>query len=73
MCDGPLTICDRNVLSAIINMNESSCHVINFLTTCKCVTEEAESKFMVQAIMKFSGPEKPIIVVITRAMYVQVS
>ena len=34
--------------------------------------EEAESKFMVQAMMKFTGPEKPIIVEITRAMDVQV-
>merc|ERR1711936_348470 len=33
--------------------------------------EEAESKFMVQAMMKFTGPEKPIIVEITRAMDVQ--
>ena len=35
--------------------------------------EEAESKFMVQAMMKFTGPEKPIIVEITRAMDVQVN
>ena len=34
--------------------------------------EEAESKFMVQAMMKFSGPDKPIIIEITRAMDVQV-
>merc|ERR1712130_566738 len=34
--------------------------------------EEVESKFMVQAMMKFTGPEKPIIVEITRAMDVQV-
>jgi len=33
--------------------------------------EEVESKFMVQAMMKFTGPEKPIIVEITRAMDVQ--
>merc|ERR1719500_442556 len=33
--------------------------------------EEAESKFMVQAMMKFTGPEKHIIVEITRAMDVQ--
>ena len=33
---------------------------------------EVESKFMVQAMMKFTGPEKPIIVEITRAMDVQV-
>ena len=35
--------------------------------------EEVESKFMVQAMMKFTGPEKPIIVEITRAMDVQVT
>ena len=34
--------------------------------------EEVESKFMVQAMMKFTGPEKPIIVEITQAMDVQV-
>ena len=34
--------------------------------------EEVESKFMVQALMKFTGPEKPIIVEITRAMDVKV-
>ena len=34
--------------------------------------EESESKFMVQAMMKFSGPDKPIIIEITRAMDVQV-
>ena len=35
-------------------------------------SEDAESKFMVQAMMKFSGPDKPIIIEITRAMDVQV-
>merc|ERR1719219_1198074 len=33
--------------------------------------EEADSKFMVQAMMKFSGPDKPIIIEITRAMDVR--
>ena len=34
--------------------------------------KEVESKFMVQAMMKFTGPEKPIILEITRAMDIQV-
>ena len=34
--------------------------------------EGTESKFMVQAMMKFTGPDKPVIVEITRAMDVQV-
>ena len=35
--------------------------------------EGTESKFMVQAMMKFTGPDKPVIVEITRAMDVQVT